>query len=106
MYREVLEEDLSRLTDINRLVKMRRILSVLTKNEVGGLLAKMEGVTALLALLLHDTDMRLIEGMIRVVDASVAVKLFAGMDWALRPQWPIPKLVQNMNDEIQSDAAT
>ena len=85
MFQGVFEEDLSWLTDINRVIKMRRMPSVLTKDEVGGLLAKIEGVIALFARLLYDTDMRLMEGMIRVVDASVAVKLFAGMDWALRP---------------------
>ena len=39
LYREVLEEDLPWLTDINRPTQVRRIPSVLTKVEVTGLLA-------------------------------------------------------------------
>jgi hypothetical protein len=39
LYREVLEEDLPWLTDINRLTQVRRISSVSTKDEVAGLLA-------------------------------------------------------------------
>ena len=39
LYREVLEEDLPWLTDINRPTQVRRIPSVLTKDEVAGLLA-------------------------------------------------------------------
>ena len=59
LYREVLEEDLPCLTDINRPNQVRRIPSVLTKDEVAGLLAMMEDVTALLARLLYGTGMRL-----------------------------------------------
>ena len=62
LYREVLEEDLPWLTNINRPTQVRRIPSVLTKDEVAGLLAAMEGVTALLARLLYGTGMRLMEG--------------------------------------------
>ena len=71
LYREVLEEDLPWLTDINRPTQVRRIPSVLTKDEVAGLLARMEGVTALLARLLYGTGMRLMEGMrLRVKDVD------------------------------------
>ena len=50
---------------------MRRIPSVLTKDEVAGLLAAMDGVTALLARLLYGTGMRLMEGMrLRVKDVD------------------------------------
>lgn len=71
LYREVLEEDLPWLTDINRPTQVRRIPSVLTKDEVAGLLAMMEGVTALLACLLYGTGMRLMEGMrLRVKDVD------------------------------------
>ena len=71
LYREVLEEDLPWLTDINRPAQVRRIPSVLTKDEVAGLLAAMEGVTALLARLLYGTGMRLMEGMrLRVKDVD------------------------------------
>ena len=40
LYREVLEEDLPWLTDINRPTQVRRIPSVLTKDEVAGLLGR------------------------------------------------------------------
>ncbi len=71
LYREVLEEDLPWLTDINRPTQVRRIPSVLTKDEVAGLLAEMDGVTALLARLLYGTGMRLMEGMrLRVKDVD------------------------------------
>ena len=56
--REVLEKDLPWLTDINRPTQVRRIPSVLTKDEVAGLLAAMEGVTALLAQLLYGMGER------------------------------------------------
>ena len=71
LYREVLEEDLPWLTEINRPTQVRRIPSVLTKDEVAGLMAAMEGVTALLARLLYGTGMRLMEGMrLRVKDVD------------------------------------
>ncbi len=71
LYREVLDEDLPWLTDINRPTQVRRIPSVLTKDEVAGLLAAMDGVTALLARLLYGTGMRLMEGMrLRVKDVG------------------------------------
>ena len=71
LYREVLEIDLPWLTDINRPTRTRRIPSVLTKDEVAGLLTVMDGKTALLARLLYDTGMRLMEGMrLRVKDVE------------------------------------
>ena len=71
LYREVLEIDLPWLTDINRPTRTRRIPSVLTKDEVAGLLAVMDGETALLARLLYGTGMRLMEGMrLRVKDVE------------------------------------
>ena len=71
LYREVLEEDLPWLTDINRPTQVRRIPLVLTKDEVAGLLAAMDGVTALLARLLYETAMRLMEGTrLRVKDVD------------------------------------
>jgi len=71
LYREVLEEDLPWLTDINRPTQVRRIPSVLTKDEVANLLAAMDGVTALLARLLYGTGMRLMEGIrLRVKDVD------------------------------------
>ena len=52
LYREVLGIKLPWLDDIGRPQQKRRIPSVLTKDEVAGLLAQMDGITALLAKLL------------------------------------------------------
>ena len=69
LYREVLAIKLPWLDDIGRPTQKRRIPSVLTKDEVAGLLAQMDGVTALIAKLLYGTGMRLMEGMrLRVKD--------------------------------------
>jgi len=71
LYREVLNMDLPWMDGINRPVAKRRIPSVLTKDEVAGLLAQMEGVTALLARLLYGTGMRLMEGIrLRIKDVD------------------------------------
>ena len=59
LYREVLGIDLPWLNNIGRPQQTKRIPSVLNKDEVAGLLAQMEGVTALLARLLYGTGMRL-----------------------------------------------
>lgn len=55
LYREVLGIDLPWLNNIGRPQQTKRIPSVLTKDEVAGLLAQMDGVTALLARLLYGT---------------------------------------------------
>lgn len=71
LYREVLNMDLPWMDGINRPAAKRRIPSVLTKDEVAGLLAQMEGVPALLARLLYGTGMRLMEGIrLRVKDVD------------------------------------
>jgi site-specific recombinase XerD len=71
LYREVLDIDLPWLDNINRPNKPKRIPSVLTKDEVAGLLAHMDGVTSLLAQLLYGTGMRLMEGMrLRIKDVD------------------------------------
>lgn len=71
LYREVLGTDLPWLNNIGRPQQTKRIPSVLTKDEVAGLLAQMEGVTALLARLLYGTGMRLMEGMrLRIKDVD------------------------------------
>jgi integrase len=45
---------------------------VLTKDEVAGLLAQMDGISVLLARLLYGTGMRLMEGMrLRVKDGDL-----------------------------------
>lgn len=71
LYREVLNIDLPWLNNIGRPQQAKRIPSVLTKDEVAGLLAQMDGITALLARLLYGTGMRLMEGMrLRVKDVE------------------------------------
>jgi site-specific recombinase XerD len=71
LYREVLAIELPWLNGINRPTQKRRIPSVLTKDEVAGLLAQMDGVTALIARLLYGTGMRLMEGMrLRIKDVD------------------------------------
>lgn len=71
LYREVLNVDLPWLSNIGRPQQTKRIPSVLTKEEIAGLLAQMEGVTALLARLLYGTGMRLMEGMrLRIKDVD------------------------------------
>ena len=71
LYREVLGIDLPWLNNIGRPQQTKRIPSVLTKDEVAGLLAFLEGETALLARMLYGTGMRLMEGMrLRVKDVD------------------------------------
>jgi integron integrase len=71
LYREVLGIALPWLDNINRPAQKRHIPSVLTKDEVAGLLAHMDGQTALLARLLYGTGMRLMEGMrLRIKDVD------------------------------------
>ncbi len=71
LYREVLAIDLPWMEDIQRPSRAKRIPSVLTREEIAALLARMDGVTALLAQLLYGTGMRLMEGMrLRVKDVD------------------------------------
>ncbi|APW48457.1 integron integrase [Rhodoferax antarcticus] len=71
LYREVLTIELPWMDEIKRPAHTKRIPSVLTKDEVAGVLAHMDGVTALLARLLYGTGMRLMEGMrLRIKDVD------------------------------------
>ena len=71
LYREVLAIQLPWLDGIGRPQQKRRIPSVMTRDEVAGLLEQMEGDTALLARLLYVTGMRLMEGIrLRVKDVD------------------------------------
>jgi site-specific recombinase XerD len=63
LYREVSAIKLPWLDSIGMPQKKRRIPSVLTQNEVTGLLAQMSGDTALLARLLYGNGMRLMESL-------------------------------------------
>jgi integron integrase len=59
------------LNKIGRPQQTKRIPSVLTKDGVAGLLAQMDGISALLARLLYGTGMRLMAGMrLRVKDVD------------------------------------
>ncbi len=71
LYRDVLTVDLPWLTELQRPTRPRRIPSVLTRTEVGALLAAMDGEMALLASLLYGTGMRLTEGLrLRIKDVD------------------------------------
>ncbi|MBG9389871.1 integron integrase [Caenimonas sp. DR4.4] len=71
LYREVLTVDLPWLQDLQRPARTRRIPTVLTRDEVAAVLARMEGPIALVAHLLYGTGMRLMEGLrLRVKDVD------------------------------------
>ena len=71
LYREVLGVELPWLDGVKRPAQTKRIPSVLTKDEVAGIFAHLEGEMALLAQLLYGTGMRLMEGMrLRVKDVD------------------------------------
>ena len=71
LYREVLGIDLPWMQNLNRPGYRRRIPTVLSREEVGRLLAAMQGVTQLLARLLYGTGLRLSEALrLRVKDVD------------------------------------
>lgn len=71
LYREVLAMDLPWMNGIQRPTQARRIPSVLTRDEVAGLLAAMDGELGLLARLLYGTGMRLMEAIrLRIKDVD------------------------------------
>jgi len=71
LYREVLGDKLPWLDGIKRPGYTKRIPSVLTKDEVAGVLASLGGETALVAQLLYGTGMRLMEGLrLRIKDVD------------------------------------
>lgn len=61
LYREILAVDLPWLDNVVRAKKPQRLPVVLSKNEVGKILARMDGTYALMAQLLYGTGMRLME---------------------------------------------
>lgn len=76
-YRQVLGIDLPWMDDINRPANKRRIPGVSTLDEGAGVLAQMEGETALLARLLYGTGMRLMEGVrlgVKEVPKAIATR--------------------------------
>jgi integron integrase len=71
LYRAVLGQDLPWMSEIVRPKQRERVPSVLTLDEVGALLAAMDGVEALLARLLFGTGLRLSEALaLRVKDVD------------------------------------
>ncbi|MBA8884485.1 integron integrase [Dokdonella fugitiva] len=73
LYREVLRVDLPWLSNVVRAKRPRRLPVVLARDEVGRLLAVMEGRTWLMASLLYGTGMRLMECLrLRVKDVDFA----------------------------------
>ncbi|HBK47054.1 MAG TPA: hypothetical protein DDZ67_11595 [Xanthomonadaceae bacterium] len=61
LYREVLGRELPWMDEIQRARRPRRLPTVLSEDEVAGLLAEMEGRYGLMAALLYGTGMRLME---------------------------------------------
>ncbi|MBL8377547.1 MAG: phage integrase N-terminal SAM-like domain-containing protein [Burkholderiales bacterium] len=71
LYREVIGTELPWLDGVKRPARSRRIPAVLTKDEVAGVLAHLDGVPALIARLLYGTGMRFMEGMrLRIKDVD------------------------------------
>ncbi len=63
LYREVLDQALPRIDDLQRPTRVSRIPTVLTQDEVVGLLAQLSGVESLLGKLLYGKGMRFMEGL-------------------------------------------
>jgi integron integrase len=71
LYREVLGIELPWMTELKRPTYVRRIPSVLTREEVTALLDAMEGVMQLVAKLLYGSGLRLLEALrLRVKDVD------------------------------------
>ena len=71
LYREVLGIELPWMDNIRRPSYTKRIPCVLTPHEVAGVLAALDGETALIARLLYGTGMRLMEGLrLRIKDVD------------------------------------
>jgi integron integrase len=69
LYKEVLEADPGWIDGIARVKRPRRLPIVLTRGEVGAVLAAMRGVPRLVATLLYGSGLRLLEGAtLRVKD--------------------------------------
>ena len=73
LYRDVLERDLPWLQNVERARTPARLPMVLTRAEVGAVLARLHGVHALLGQLLYGSGMRIMEGVrLRVKDIDFA----------------------------------
>jgi site-specific recombinase XerD len=73
LYRDVLEQDLPWLDDVVRSKRPARLPVVLTREEVGAVLQRMNGVPRLMAILLYGAGLRLLEcAHLRVKDVDLA----------------------------------
>jgi len=71
LYRQVLEQELPWMNNIQRAKKPERLPTVLTRDEAARLLAQMSGVTWLMASLLYGAGLRLMECLrLRVQDVD------------------------------------
>ena len=69
LYRNVLKTDLPWLEDVVRARQPKRLPTVLSKDEVAAILARLEGTVQLIVLLLYGTGMRILECLrLRVQD--------------------------------------
>lgn len=76
LYREVLGVDLPWLAEVVRAKRPVRLPTVLTRGEVGTVLAELEGVSGLVGLLLYGAGLRLLECLrLRVKDVDFAGNL-------------------------------
>ena len=107
LYKEVLTQELPWLQEIGRPAPTKRIPSVLTGEEVGSMLALMDGVTGLLARLLYGTGMRHMEGLsLRVKDVYLPHALEskyprAGQSWAWHWVFASPTLAVDPRSGIE-----
>jgi len=77
LYRDVLGQDLPWLDDLIRASRPARLPSVLTREEVSALLARLEGPPRLVATLLYGGGLRLLEALrLRVKDVDFAGRQF------------------------------
>ena len=76
LYRHVLDDPLPWIDEIVRAQRRRRLPVVLTREEVRGLLAAMNGVPRLVAAILYGGGLRLLEALrLRIKDVDFAARL-------------------------------
>jgi len=76
LYRHVLNDPLPWLDDIVRATRPRRLPVVLSRDEVGALLAQLDGTARLVASILYGGGLRLLEALrLRVKDVDFAANL-------------------------------
>lgn len=76
LYRNVLDDPLRWMDEVVRAARSQRLPVVLSRDEVGTLLSRMEGTPRLIASLLYGTGLRLMEALrLRVKDVDFSAKL-------------------------------